>query len=125
MARLQGQRPEFQGTYCKIVSSVVVPAAFAVLAVEGEPVALAYAVIHRGLLCYESVVTDAAHRRKGYARRVLAALAAWARQNGATAATLQVEASNTPGRALYHSVGMTTELHRYHYRRAPIPVLNE
>jgi uncharacterized protein with PIN domain len=38
---------------------------------------------------------------------------------------LQVEASNTAGRALCDSVGMTTELHRYHYRRAPIPALNE
>jgi len=33
-------------------------------------------------------------------------------------ATLQVEASNTPGRTLYAAIGMTTELHRYHYRRA-------
>jgi ribosomal protein S18 acetylase RimI-like enzyme len=50
---------------------------------------------------------------------VLAALASWAKENGETMATLQVEASNTPGRALYHSIGMTTELHRYHYRRQP------
>ncbi len=32
MARLQGQRPEFQGPYRQIVSSVVLPAAFAGLA---------------------------------------------------------------------------------------------
>lgn len=97
----------------------MLPAAFAGLAVDGEPVALAYGAIHRGLLCYESVVTAAGQRRKGYARRVLAALAAWAQRNGATAATLQVEASNAPSRALYRSIGMTTELHRYHYRREP------
>jgi GNAT superfamily N-acetyltransferase len=119
MARLQGQRPEFHGTYREIVSSIALPAAFAELAIDGAAVALAYAIIHRGMLCFESVVTDAQHRRKGYSRRVLAALAAWAKASGATIATLQVEASNTPGRTLYHSIGMTTELHRYHYRRAP------
>ncbi len=119
MARLQGQRPEFHAGYREIVGSVVLPAAFAELAIDGAAVALAYGVIHRGLLCFESVVTDAQHRRKGYSRRVLAALATWAQRRGVGIATLQVEASNTPGRTLYHSIGMTTELHRYHYRRAP------
>ena len=119
MARLQGQTPEFHALYRQIVGGVALPAAFAALAVDGEPAALAYGVIHRGMLCYESVVTDAAHRRKGYSRRVLTALARWAEGQGATMATLQVEAGNTPGRTLYHAIGMTTELHRYHYRRAP------
>ena len=119
MARLQGQRPEFRTGYREIVGSVVLPAAFAALAVDGAPVALAYGIIHRGLLCFESVVTDAQHRRQGFSRRVLAALAVWAKRQGAGLATLQVEASNTPGRTLYHSIGMTTALHRYHYRRAP------
>jgi GNAT superfamily N-acetyltransferase len=119
MARLQGQSSEFHAIYQRIVASVVLPVAYALLAVDGEPVALAYAVIHRGLLCYESVVTSAAHRRRGYSRRILAALALWGRQNSAIAAGLQVEAPNAPARALYHSVGMTTELHRYHYRRQP------
>jgi N-acetylglutamate synthase len=119
MARLQGQAPRFHTVYRQIVGSVVLPAAFAELAVDGEPVALAYGIVHRRMLCFESVVTDARHRRKGYSRRVLAALAIWGKQNGATIATLQVEASNTAGRTLYHSIGMTTELHRYHYRRQP------
>jgi GNAT superfamily N-acetyltransferase len=119
MARLQGQSPAFHTVYRQIVQSIVLPAAFAELAVDGEPAALAYGVIHRGLLCFESVVTDARHRRKGLSRRVLAALAGWAKQRGATVATLQVEAPNTPARTLYHAIGMTNELHRYHYRRQP------
>jgi GNAT superfamily N-acetyltransferase len=119
MARLQGQRPEFHTGYREIVSGVTLPAAFALLPVDGAAAALAYGTIHRGLLCFESVVTDAAQRRRGHSRRVLAALARWAGRNGAVKATLQVEAPNTPARTLYHAVGMTTELHRYHYRRAP------
>jgi GNAT superfamily N-acetyltransferase len=119
MATLQGQSAEFHAVYRQIVSSVVLPAAFVELAIDGAPVATAYGTIHRGMLCYESVVTSAQHRRQGHSRRLLAALAAWAKDNGATMATLQVEAPNTPARALYHAIGMTTELHRYHYRRAP------
>lgn len=119
MARLQEQAVQFHAFYRRIVGSVALPAAFAALAVDGPPVALAYGVIHRGLLCFESVVTDARHRRRGHSRRVLAALAGWGQRQGIGVATLQVEASNTPGRTLYHAIGMTTELHRYHYRRAP------
>lgn len=119
MARLQEQRPEFAAGYREIVSSVALPAAFATLPVDGAPVALAYGVVHRRMLCFESVVTDARQRRKGYSRRVLGALAAWGERSGAAVATLQVEADNTPGRTLYHAIGMTTELHRYHYRRQP------
>jgi N-acetylglutamate synthase len=119
MHRLQGHPAAFQPLYRQIVASIVLPAAFAELSVDGEPAALAYGVIHRGMLCFESVVTDERRRRQGLSRRVLGALTEWSRRNGARIATLQVEASNTPGRTLYHSIGMTTELHRYHYRRQP------
>jgi N-acetylglutamate synthase len=119
MARLQEQNPDFHAGYQNIVGGVSLPAAFAELAIDGEAVALAYGIIHRGMLCFESVVTDARHRRRGYSRRVLGSLALWAQRRGAAMATLQVEVDNTPGRTLYHAVGMTTELHRYHYRRAP------
>lgn len=120
MARLQNRPGTYGDDYRQIVSSVVPPAAFAELAIEGEPAALAYGVVHRGMLCFESVVTDARRRRQGLSRRVLAALAEWGTRHGATIATLQVEAGNTAARTLYHAIGMTTELHRYHYRRAPV-----
>lgn len=119
MARLQGQAADYHQIYRRIVGSILLPAAFAELRVEGEAVALAYGIVHRGMLCFESVVTDAQRRRQGLSRRVLGALAAWAARNGARLATLQVEAANMPARALYHAIGMTSELHRYHYRRAP------
>ena len=121
MARLQNRPDTYGDSYRQIVSSIVLPAAFAEIAADdGAPAALAYGVIHRGMLCFESVVTDASRRRQGYSRRVLAALAAWGQRNGVTVATLQVEADNTPGRTLSpRAIGMTTELHRYHYRRAP------
>ena len=49
---------------------------------------------------------------------IIASLASWARDSGATGACLQVEAGNTPARALYDAFGLG-ELYRYHYRREP------
>src|SRR5262249_17503875 len=71
---------------------------------------------------YESVITDPQHRRQGLSRRIIASLAAWGGDNGAKAASLQVEAANTPARTLYDSFGLKTELYRYHYRRASTPI---
>ena len=81
--------------------------------------ALAYGAIHDRLLCYESVIADPRRQRRGYARRVIASLAAWAKDQGAEGACLEVEAHNTAALALYDLVGLKTELYRYHYRREP------
>ncbi len=118
MARLQGHTRAQGAVYRRIVCAIAIPARFALLTLDGMPAALAYGAIHDGLLCYESVVTDMRRRRQGCARRVIASLALWARDSGATGACLQVEAGNTPARTLYQSLGLA-ELHRYHYRRAP------
>jgi len=118
MARLQGHTPVQAAVYRRIVRNIAVPAAFALLAADGEPAALAYAALHRGLLCYESVIADPRRRRQGLARRVIAGLADWGSGLGANAACLQVEASNVPARALYDRFGLTVELSRYHYFRA-------
>jgi GNAT superfamily N-acetyltransferase len=119
MAALQRRTPEQSEVYRRIVRAIALPARFATLSIDGEPAALAYAAIHDRLLCYESVVTDPARRRQGLARRVIAALAVWGRNNGAEAACLQVEAGNAPAIALYDRFGLTREVSRYHYRRAP------
>jgi GNAT superfamily N-acetyltransferase len=120
MARLQGHTPDRALTYRRIVESIAIPAFFCGLRRDGQFVALAFGAVHDGLLCFESVVTDARHRGRGHGRRVLATLAAWGKRNGATAACLQVEATNAPARALYGGLGLGMELYRYHYRREPI-----
>jgi N-acetylglutamate synthase len=119
MGELQGYAPEEHAAYQRVVGSIVVPAAFAGLRVDGRLAALAYGAVHDALLCFDSVITDARHSRQGLARRILGTLAAWGRQQGATDACLQVEASNAPARRLYDQLGLKTELYRYHYRRAP------
>jgi len=119
MAALQNHGSEQRRIYRRIVGSVAIPAAFATLAIHGEFVALAYGAIHDRLLCYESVITDPRRQRRGYARRVVTGLAAWAKEQGAEGACLEVEAHNTAALALYDRAGLKTELYRYHYRREP------
>ena len=121
MAALQHHTGDQRRTYRRIVGAIAIPAAFAAFAVEGEFVALAYGAIHDRLLCYESVITNPRRQRRGYARRLIASLAAWAKDQGAEGACLEVEAHNTAALALYDVVGLKTELYRYHYRREPRP----
>ena len=120
MAGLQGRTVTEADLYRRIVESVAVPAAFAALVDDGGLAALGYAAHHDGLICYQSLATDPARRRRGYARRIIASLAGWAADRGATGACLEVEAGNAPARALYAALGFE-ELYRYHYRRQPPP----
>jgi len=122
MMALQSHTKKQAGLYRRIVGHLAVPAAFAALSDEGAIAALAYGAIHDGLLCYESVVTDPSRQRRGYARRIIATLAAWAEDHGARGACLEVEAANIPARTLYETLGFK-ELYRYHYRREPRPNL--
>jgi ribosomal protein S18 acetylase RimI-like enzyme len=119
MAALQGHTPEQSLAYRRTVRSIMVPAAFAALSVEGEVAALAYGAVHDRLLCCESVITDPARRRRGYARRIVRSLAAWAAAAGAEGVCLEVVADNRPALALYEGIGLAAELYRYHYRREP------
>ena len=119
MAALQGHSSEQARTYRSIVGRLAIPARFAIASSEGETVAAAYGALHRGLLCFESVITGGRRRRQGYGRRIVMALTAWAKEEGAGGACLEVEAANLPARTLYDAVGLSRELYRYHYRREP------
>jgi GNAT superfamily N-acetyltransferase len=119
MSALQNYTQDRSVTYAKIVTSIAVPAAYISLRDKERIIALAYGAIYDGLLCFESVVTDAAFRGRGNARRMLASLIDWGKAAGAEGLCLQVEASNQPARRLYSGLGLK-ELYRYHYRREPV-----
>jgi N-acetylglutamate synthase len=118
MARLHCHTAADADLYRRIVDRLAVPAAFAALCEDGGIAALGYAANHNGMVCYQSLVTDPARQRRGHARRIIASLAGWAADRGATGACLEVEAGNAPARALYAALGFE-ELYRYHYRRQP------
>jgi N-acetylglutamate synthase len=119
MAALQNHSPRQAQTYRSIVGQIAIPSVFAALSAEGDVAALAYGAVHNGLLCFESVITARRLRRRGYSRRIVTSLAAWAKETGAQGACLEVEAGNTAARALYDAIGLKRELYRYHYRREP------
>jgi N-acetylglutamate synthase len=121
MAGLQRQTKKQAVLYRRILGALAIPAAFAALADESGVAALAYGAVHEGVICYGSVVTDPRRLRQGHARRIIASLAAWAREQGAAGACLEVEAANGPALALYDALGFK-ELYRYHYRRQPLAI---
>jgi N-acetylglutamate synthase len=90
-----------------IVGALRVPAAFATLEIGGEAVGFGMAAIDRGWAEISSVMLDTAHRGKGLGRATVNALLAWAAQEGASRAFLQVEASNTVAISLYRNLGFS------------------
>jgi GNAT superfamily N-acetyltransferase len=104
-----------RGTRDRMLASLRVPSGFAVLREEDAPVAYGLAVAERGMVGLFDIVTVPGRRRHGYGRRVVAALLAWGRTQGATTAYLQVTTVNHPALALYAALGFR-EAYRYHYR---------
>lgn len=90
--------------------------------VDGEPGSPARAigrcVVDGRWAGFAAVEVDPEHRRRGLASDVMAALAARALDEGASAAWLQVERENTAARAMYERSGFTVH-HHYHHHRAP------
>ena len=98
-------------------AGIVLPKAFGCRKVDGQPVSIAYGVVHRGLMVVEAVATHDNHQGRGYASQVVGGLMEWGRASGAYHACLSVLAANAPALALYRSLGFDRELYRYHYRR--------
>lgn len=95
------------------------PTLFAGACIDGVIHSVGYGVIVDGLLVIESVATETAHRGRGLARKVVGSLMHWATARGINDVVLQVETDNAPARALYRSLGFTTELFDYFYMRQP------
>jgi ribosomal protein S18 acetylase RimI-like enzyme len=103
-----------QALHDRILSGIVPQAGFLTLTLAAEPIGYGLGVLERGALGIFDIVVAPEHRRRGYGRRVTAALLAWGAQHGATSAYLQVVAANAPARALYAAQGFG-EAYGYHY----------
>ncbi|MFH8254667.1 GNAT family N-acetyltransferase [Streptomyces roseolus] len=92
---------------------------FASVAGTGEvPAAIGRCVVDGRWAGFMAVEVDPAHRRRGLATAVMAALARQALDEGASAAWLQVEADNDGARALYEGMDFAVHHHYHHYRQA-------
>jgi N-acetylglutamate synthase len=87
------------------LARIPAPARFARLDLDGETAALGASAIDADWVGIFGMRTMSHHRRKGLARRILAALLAEASVLGARRAYLQVEADNAPAIALYSGLG--------------------
>lgn len=84
----------------------------------GEVLAIARGAVVEGWLHLGLVEVAPSARRRGLARAMMAALAGWAHDLGATRAVLQVEQHNEPAVRLYEGLGFRTH-HTYVTYRAP------
>ncbi|MFJ3893626.1 GNAT family N-acetyltransferase [Streptomyces sp. NPDC090083] len=90
---------------------------FASVPGEGAgPAAIGRCVVDGRWAGFAAVEVDPTLRRRGLASVVMAALAARALEEGASAAWLQVEAENAGARALYSGLGFSAH-HAYHHYR--------
>ena len=85
---------------------------------DGRTVGCGQVALDGDLAGVYDMVTDAAFRRRGVARAIVAELLSWAWQHGATSAYLQVDAANAAALAVYRPFGFTTA-YTYHYRARP------
>jgi GNAT superfamily N-acetyltransferase len=87
---------------------------FASVRADGTTVAVGRGSLAHAWLGVTAVEVAHEHRRRGLARAVLAALAAWGAAGGARSTYLQVAEGNAAALALYLSAGFTVH-HRYDY----------
>ncbi len=117
-AAVAGHKGALPDVARRILTGVPVARYAGVYAADGSALAVGRGVVTGGWLGVSLVSVDPAHRRRGLARAVVEALAAWAVDAGAGRAYLQVEKHNTAAVAMYERLGFTTH-HRYVTWAAP------
>ena len=112
-------RPDFDAaTMAGIIANIVPQAGFARVVEAGDTAAVGMAVVLDGLVELQSIAVRPDSRGRGLGRRLLTALMAWGRTNGAREAVLSVERGNERAVKLYDGLGFKIA-GRYHYRQQP------
>jgi ribosomal protein S18 acetylase RimI-like enzyme len=98
-----------------ILHAIALPARYLTVVEGDEVLACGLAVLERPWAGIFDIVTREDRRGRGHGTRVMRALLAWARSNGATRAYLQVMKQNEPALRLYERLGFR-EAYAYWYR---------
>lgn len=114
-AQLTGMPDTARALHGAILRGIPLPCAYGIIGTPAAPLACGLAVLEQDLVGLFDVVTDPQARRAGHGTAVVNSLLAWAFDNGARRAYLQMVAANHPARGLYARLGFET-LYAYWYR---------
>lgn len=112
---LRGYSDENVARLRALLMVMAVPATGVVVYRDGEAAATGLMAVGEGIVVTGNVITDATRRRQGLAAAMMRTGLAWAKEQGATVAALNVEAGNVAAKALYGSLGYTYQ-YDYTYR---------
>jgi ribosomal protein S18 acetylase RimI-like enzyme len=107
------------GPWLATIAVVPSPALFVVSTEDGESVGAGFGVVVDTLLGVFEIVVRPEFRRRGHARRIMAALHGFGLGEGAERVFLQVLADDERAISLYRSLGYGVS-HQYWYRRAEV-----
>lgn len=102
-------------TLREILNNIIPRHRFVSLNSNGRVVACGLGVLQSGNIGLFDIVTDPDFRRRGYGKEVVTSILAWAKENGANMAYLQVMLNNPPALHLYAKLGFR-EQYQYWYR---------
>jgi N-acetylglutamate synthase len=102
----------------QMLQSIESNAAFALLYLDDQPVAVGLGVVEKGYVGMFNMATLESFRGRGGASTILAALAVWGKQQQGHTLYLQVGEENITAQRVYEKVGFKT-LHSYWYLEAP------
>lgn len=81
--------------------------------------AVGFVGVFEGVCCVYSIAVNPAHRRRGMAKRIMAAAEAWGGSKGADLMALQVLGTNSPAVELYDALGYDRS-YGYSYLEPPV-----
>ncbi len=109
-------KPERQlAMHKRLLERLALPAGWFTIHRDNVPVGCALVVLHTRLAGVFDVVVHPDHRRQGVASALMDGALAWATQQGAQSAYLQMVAANDAARRLYTGMGFQSR-YRYWYR---------